>query len=198
MNTATARRGAVTAFLLVAAMLMGATLVGAAHFGDVDPNSVHAPGIEYVADAGITAGCGDGSNFCPGDLLRRDQMATFIHRLSGNVAGIDPSVNAHRLEGFSAAELMAAPDLGIEVVPSHAVVAAGATTAQRTATCPAGKVALGGGGTAQIDGWSIRQSIPHDVDADTDTASAWRVQFHGPPPAFPSSASAWVVCATAG
>lgn len=97
-----------TAFVLVGTLLMGATLAAANPFGDVNPNSVHAPGITHVADAGITTGCGDGSDYCPGDRVRRDQMATFMHRLSGNAPGVAPSVNAHRLEGFSAAELMAA------------------------------------------------------------------------------------------
>lgn len=106
------RRGLVTAVAVVASLLMGATLAAATPFSDVSDNSVHAPGVTYVADAGITTGCGDGSTYCPGDFLRRDQMATFLHRLSGNAPGIDPTVNAHRLEGFSAAELMAGGEQG--------------------------------------------------------------------------------------
>lgn len=123
MNSTVPRRVTATAALVVVAMLMGATLVSAGHFADVNPASVHAPGIEYVADAGITVGCRPGE-YCPRDPLTRDQMGTFIHRLSGNAPGIAPSVNAHRLEGFSAAELM---DAGGQAMPRFAVVDANGT-----------------------------------------------------------------------
>ena len=43
--------------------------------------------IEYIADAAhnaihlqITKGCGDGTNYCPNDLCRRDEMAAFLSR----------------------------------------------------------------------------------------------------------------------
>jgi hypothetical protein len=49
-------------------------------FDDVDPDDVHAPGIRAVAAAGITLGCGDGSGYCPGSAVQRDQMAAFLER----------------------------------------------------------------------------------------------------------------------
>ena len=34
-------------------------------FSDVDANAWWAPHVEYIADLGITRGCGDGASFCP-------------------------------------------------------------------------------------------------------------------------------------
>lgn len=96
--TRTARRLAVA---VVTVGLLSVPLAAAANhvFGDVDHGYTHAPGIEYVADTGITAGCGDGSDYCPNDAVTRGQMATFLHRSSGNAGGIAPSVNAAELGG---------------------------------------------------------------------------------------------------
>jgi IPT/TIG domain/S-layer homology domain len=46
-------------------------------FGDVPCPSTFADWIEALADEGITGGCGNG-NFCPGNPVRRDQMAPFL------------------------------------------------------------------------------------------------------------------------
>lgn len=67
-------------------------------FDDVEDGSTHAPGIEYVAEAGITQGC-TATEYCPGDPLTRAQMATFLFRSSGNDPDTDPSVNAAELAG---------------------------------------------------------------------------------------------------
>jgi hypothetical protein len=87
--------------LVVAAMAFPAGMVVAANgFSDVDPGSVHAAGIDAVAAAGVTVGCG-GDRFCPNDNVTRAQMATFMHRLSGNAATA-PWVNAASLGGTGA------------------------------------------------------------------------------------------------
>ncbi len=49
-------------------------------FGDVPTSHFAYAAIEAVRTAGITAGCGDGSNFCPDDALTRAQMATLLAR----------------------------------------------------------------------------------------------------------------------
>ena len=49
-------------------------------FSDVVPSSPYRPTSSRMADAGITAGCGTGSTFCPNDTLTRRQMAIFIIR----------------------------------------------------------------------------------------------------------------------
>lgn len=79
--------------------------VAAGQFEDVDPGYVHAPGISYVADAGITTGCQDGSVYCPTDVVTRAQMATFLHRLSGQAPGVGPTVDAATVRGLSPEDL---------------------------------------------------------------------------------------------
>lgn len=50
-------------------------------FVDVTPGAPHASNIEAIAAEGITAGCGDGTGFCPADPVQRGQLTTFLYRL---------------------------------------------------------------------------------------------------------------------
>jgi hypothetical protein len=79
---------------LVAAIVAIPTAAVATHyFTDVSDSSTHAPGIEFVAESGITAGCEPG-RFCPADPLTRQQMATFLYRSSGYDPEVGPVANA--------------------------------------------------------------------------------------------------------
>lgn len=50
-------------------------------FRDVGAGSPHAGAIGALAAAGITVGCSpDGRSYCPGETVRRDQMASFLQR----------------------------------------------------------------------------------------------------------------------
>jgi hypothetical protein len=62
---------------------------GGSDFDDVNPESVHAPNINAIKDAGITAGYPDGT-FNPTGELNREQMATFLARAAG-LDGVDGS-----------------------------------------------------------------------------------------------------------
>jgi hypothetical protein len=94
------------AMLLPALGAFAGIAYAAAQFEDVTPGSTHAPGIDWLVGAGVTAGCNPaGTLYCPGDGVTRAQMATFMHRLSGNAEGIAPSVDAATVEGLTAAEL---------------------------------------------------------------------------------------------
>lgn len=90
---------------ITAALLVPVGAVAATGFTDVAPDSVHADGIEFAVDAGVTAGCGDGSAYCPSDAVTREQMATFLHRLSGHADGIAPSVDAATVGGMTPEDL---------------------------------------------------------------------------------------------
>lgn len=105
-GTRTKLVGALCALLLVA-IPVG---VAAVDFDDVAPNNVHAEGIQWMADTGVSRGCAD-NLFCPDTLLPREQMATFMYRLSGNDPDTPPSVNADRLDGKHASEFMTAGQL---------------------------------------------------------------------------------------
>lgn len=61
----------------------GTAVAGHAAFTD-GPFGPHEAGVHYVADAGITAGCTD-TAYCPSAPVSRAQMATFLHRMAGQV-----------------------------------------------------------------------------------------------------------------
>lgn len=115
-------------------------------FDDVDDDSVHAPGIEYVDATGITAGC-DANNYCPNDELTRAQMATFLLRSSGNDPATPPSVNAASIAQIT------------QVSDSNAVAGSAVNTA--SVSCPAGTMASGGGAsTTGATNWRMAFSHP--------------------------------------
>jgi hypothetical protein len=97
------RRGPRRRLLVILAILAGLVIPSAAlasHFVDVGANDVHAPGIEYLADTGITLGCATNPDrFCPNDELTRAQMGSFLFRASGHDPSTPPSVNAAELDG---------------------------------------------------------------------------------------------------
>jgi hypothetical protein len=71
-------RGQMASFL---ARALGLPPTGAEFFTD-DEASIHEPDINRVAAAGVAAGCG-GGNYCPTDLVTREQMASFLARALG-------------------------------------------------------------------------------------------------------------------
>ena len=54
-------------------------------FGDVPADAWYRAEVARLAASGITVGCGDGSNFCPGRDTTRAQMATFLARATGKI-----------------------------------------------------------------------------------------------------------------
>ena len=58
--------------------LLGTREVGASHnFNDVPPGAFYHAFVEYLAQSGVTAGCGAGQ-FCPEQAVTRGQMAVFL------------------------------------------------------------------------------------------------------------------------
>jgi len=52
-----------------------------AGFADVDVGRTHGADIDALFAAGVTAGCGtDPLRYCPGQAVKRGEMATFLHR----------------------------------------------------------------------------------------------------------------------
>jgi hypothetical protein len=91
------------------ALALGAPLgvVLAAHFNDVPNSSPFHGDIQVLAAAGVTAGCG-GGNFCPKANVTREQMAAFMNRLGALAANKPPVVNADRLDGLHAEQIVIA------------------------------------------------------------------------------------------
>jgi hypothetical protein len=97
--------GLVVAIAGAVVMAAAVAAVAADRFGDVAAGHPHGDGIGFAVESGVTAGCGDGSNYCPNDPVTRAQMGTFLHRLSGHAAGVAPSVDAATVQGRTAADL---------------------------------------------------------------------------------------------
>ena len=64
--------------------------VTSTRFGDVDPSHPYAAFVERFADLGGTAGCNDGTVFCPDADVTRAQMAVFLARAFDLPDGLDP------------------------------------------------------------------------------------------------------------
>jgi hypothetical protein len=83
-----------TVILAVVALLAIAVPAAAqTAFRDVPQRYVHSQAIGQVRQAGITAGCGDGSNYCPNDVVTRGAMASFLAR-GGSRAHADRSTTS--------------------------------------------------------------------------------------------------------
>ncbi len=83
---------------------LGVVIAGAS-FTDVPPSNPFYNDISALANSGVTGGCG-GGNFCPKDNVTREQMAAFLNRLGALQAGKTPVVNADKVDGLQANELI--------------------------------------------------------------------------------------------
>src|SRR4051794_5588336 len=84
------------AALLVA--LVPLAVLAATAFTDLNPGSIHNANINAIATAGITTGCNPPANdqFCPNDVVTREQMASFLARTAG-IGGNPPVTRAASL-----------------------------------------------------------------------------------------------------
>ena len=112
----TKRRLIITlATLLLVAMAPAVVMAAGGQFTD-DDDSIFEAHIEWMADAGVTAGCNPPANdhFCPNDNVNRGQMAAFMRRfaqyigaedgtpaLADHAATADSAADASRLNGMS-------------------------------------------------------------------------------------------------
>lgn len=86
------------------------TFTTAPDFADTDGTTFEAD-IAWLAGTGITAGCDDDGNFCPGAAVSRAQMATFLTRALG-LTPVDGS-RFDDVTGVHAANINAVADAGI-------------------------------------------------------------------------------------
>lgn len=75
------------------AALLPLSLLAANPFTDLVPGSVHNPNIDAIYNAGITTGCVPNEQYCPTDLVTRQEMASFLARTAG-IGGNPPVTNA--------------------------------------------------------------------------------------------------------
>jgi len=80
-----------------ALLIVPVVAFAAAGFGDVDSDNVFVADIQWMKDNDITRGCNPpaNTNFCPGNVVTRQQMSAFMHRLAVNkVVDAATAVNA--------------------------------------------------------------------------------------------------------
>lgn len=99
------RIAVIVAVTAVVAFPLGA--LASHRFTDVPDSHIFHNDISAIADAGVTLGCtADGTQYCPDDLVTRGQMAAFMNRLGALSADKTPVVNADKLDGKHAADLL--------------------------------------------------------------------------------------------
>jgi hypothetical protein len=98
--------------LLAASMIPVAVLAAGGTFTD-DDDSIFEADIEWLAGAGVTAGCNPptNDNYCPSDSVTRGQMAAFMRRFAQFLGAEDGTPaeadNADTVDGLDAGDLMA-------------------------------------------------------------------------------------------
>ena len=143
-------------------------------FEDVDDTDVHIDGITFVKDNGVSIGCDTDNNYCPQDDVTRAQMATFMHRLSGNDENTDPSVNADRVDGFEAREIVRA---SFDLVDSGALLGEDGTAAEATMVAPTDGFLLIHA-SAEVDTASTGDTIACEIHVNGGLESSSRRQVH--------------------
>ena len=75
-------RQTMAACVLVALLAIAGTAAAQTgqRFDDVPTDAYYHDAVNWAVDAGITTGCGDGTNFCPDRTLTRAETVTFLHR----------------------------------------------------------------------------------------------------------------------
>ena len=79
--------------------------VASTRFADVDATHPHAEFIERLAELGVTAGCRDGTDFCPDGTVTRAQMAAFLSRAFNLAEGPDPGFSDVASDAWYAADV---------------------------------------------------------------------------------------------
>jgi hypothetical protein len=110
-------------------------------FIDLVPGSVHNANIDAIYNAGITTGCVPNAEYCPTDLVTRQEMASFLARTAG--LGSNPPV-------ANAATAVNAVNAQSAVNAQNATSAGNADTLDGYDANGLVRVARGTGGTALI------------------------------------------------
>ena len=98
-------------------------------FSDVSSDAWYAADVARLAASGITQGCGDGTNFCPGRDTTRAQMATFLHRALNLADDVPPQPASVALGALPDTATVAASANQIQVSWPEAAPVAGSPVA---------------------------------------------------------------------
>ena len=134
----------VAAVALALALVIPAGVVLASHrFNDVPTSHQFHAAISAIADAGITTGCPQGTNnYCPNGLVTRGQMAAFLSRLGALQAGSAPKVNADKVDGLQANQLVRAATISSTTAIDDFDTCAMTTVLSKSVTAPANGILM--------------------------------------------------------
>lgn len=142
---------------LVGAAVAAPVAVLASHsFTDVADTNVFHADIDWLRDSGVTKGCNPPANteFCPNDVVTRETMAAFLHRLAVNKV-----VNA--ATAIEAASALTATNA------HHATIADSATTAGHANSADTADSATSADDADTVDGKHASEFLGSN-DAATD------------------------------
>lgn len=143
-------------------------------FDDVDDTDAHIEGITFVKNSGVSVGCDANNNYCPTDNVTRAQMATFMYRLSGNDEDTAPSVNADRVDGFDAHEIVRA---SYDQTDSLALAGTDGVAAETTMIAPTDGMLIIHA-SSHVETSSTGDSISCEIDVDGIVVAASRRGVH--------------------
>ncbi len=151
-------------------------------FADVPNDHIFVEDINWMKTAGITNGCGDGTNYCPNDNVTRGQMAAFMHRLATKQV-----VNAGTLDGRDSSDFVMNTQWVKESVMF--VNMSSGNKLPIEAKCPKPKHAVSGGGLSTEGRLVMIASYPSSDN------TAWTATWTnlGPVP-LTSTVTTWALC----
>ncbi len=151
-------------------------------FADVPNDHIFVEDINWMKTAGITNGCGDGTNYCPNDNVTRGQMAAFMHRLAVNRV-----VNADKLDGRDSSDFVVNAEWVTKSTTFSSLAAGSPVFAE--AKCPKLKHVVSGGGLS-VEGRLV-MIASHPSSGDTAWTATWTNL--GPNP-LTSAVTSWALC----
>jgi len=127
-------------------------------FADVPPSDWAYNDIQWLAEKGLTGGCGDGTNFCPDETVTRRESAVFTHR---NQQALGP-----RLAVGYADNILVGADVPVRLTTAYLTVPTSGGAVETTAT-----VLFDNNNTKQVGLLWIEANNGGKCATDTDLAS---------------------------
>jgi hypothetical protein len=113
-----------TVIVLVLTTAVSTAVLAGHQFSDVPESNQFHGSISWMADNEITVGCNEaGTEFCPGDNVRRETMASFMRRfaqtfgaVSDTVTGLSDTLTVDSTTGVELASITVTPKAEANVV----------------------------------------------------------------------------------
>jgi hypothetical protein len=103
------RRVAILLATVALALSVPLAVFASHQFTDVPNSNLFHADIDALVDSGVTFGCAP-NRYCPNAFVTRGQMAAFMNRLGALAPGKTPVVNASKVDGLDANQIVRAAD----------------------------------------------------------------------------------------